>query len=303
MQADIQEVKAALQEPIPRLPTHYLYDERGSQLFEAITELPEYYLTRTETEVLETHATKIAQRIGPGCELIEYGSGSSHKTEILLTALERPAVYTPIDVSGDHLDASAERIRASYPDLDVQPLCANFMDELKIPREARGTRVGFFPGSTLGNLNDVQARELLARMARTLGRGALLLIGVDLVKPEEILVPAYDDSQGVTAKFILNILPHIWELTGLKANVEDFRLRAIWNPEHSRMELWIEALRNTRLELEELKLDLAPGQRILIEYSTKYTRERLLDLAQDFEPVDHWTDSKGWFLVQLLKVR
>ena len=300
-----REVLASLSESPRRIPSHYFYDSTGSQLFDAICELPEYYLTRTETKILEDHAGAMAAAIGPRAEVIEYGSGSSTKTNLLLGALENPARYVPIDVSTDHLLESAQRIAGDFPGLQVDPLCANFNETLEIPRkgERLGQRVGYFPGSTLGNLGEPAAKALLERMARTLGPEGLLLIGVDLVKPAEVLVPAYDDASGITARFNLNILTHLQRLIDLAVEPQGFEHLALWNPTDSRMEMHLESLQDQVLTLDGQSFPVAQGERILTEYSHKYTRNSLLGIASTFEPIAHWSDDRGWFLVQLLRVR
>jgi len=298
-----EEILASLAEEPPRLPSKYFYDATGSRLFDAICALPEYYLTRTETGILERDAKAMAAAIGPHCELLEYGSGSSTKTTLLLDALVKPARYIPIDVSRAHLHDAAQRIHARYPDLSVEPLCADFAGEIVLPSEAAGTRVAYFPGSTLGNLTDAGARGLLERMTRTLGPGGLLLIGVDLVKPESVLVPAYDDAAGVTAAFNRNLLVHLQSLVDLQVNPTAFEHRAIWNADEHRMEMWLEASSDQVLELAGQRFAIPRGKRILTEFSHKYTPERLLDLAAGFDPVARWSDPQGWFLVQLLRVR
>ena len=304
-QGYIDEMTASLSESPRRLPSHYFYDTAGSHLFDKICELPEYYPTRTETKILENHAQEIAAKIGPRAEVIEYGSGSSTKTTLLLAALTDPARYVPIDVSSNHLNASAKRIAKDFPGLAVDPLCANFNDEIPIERQGKnlGQRVGYFPGSTLGNLGEPQAKGLLNRMAHTLGKGGLLLIGVDLVKPESVLVPAYDDSQGITASFNLNILTHLQKLIDLKVQVDGFEHLALWNPSASRMEIYLVSQKDQVLELAGQEFPVAQGERILTEYSHKYTPKSLLRIAEDFEPIAHWSDDQGWFLVQLLRVR
>ena len=222
------DVLAGLAAPIPAIPARWLYDRRGSELFEAITDVPEYYLTRTERVLLERHSPDVAHLAGTGDAVVEFGSGSSAKTPILLRAVQ-PSAYVPIDISGEFLRDSAAALAVEFPSLPIHPVEADFMRPITLPEAVAGApKLGFFPGSTIGNLVARTAVDLLRAMKDTLGVGAFLLIGMDRIKDEEQLLAAYDDAQGVTAAFNLNLLDRInRELDGT-IPVDRFRHRALW---------------------------------------------------------------------------
>src|SRR5512134_720665 len=206
----LADVLAGLTRPQKTLPCKYFYDERGSALFERICQLPEYYPTRTELGILRRHAGAMAAALGPRCLLVEYGSGSSTKTTLLLERLEEPTAYVPIDISREHLLRAAAALSARHPRLAVRPVCADFTRPFALPKLPGALRrAAFFPGSTIGNFGPAEARKFLAQVAEQCGSGGLLLIGVDLRKPREILEPAYDDAEGVTAEFNRNLLRRI----------------------------------------------------------------------------------------------
>ncbi len=279
------------------IPARWLYDHAGSGLFEDITELPEYYPTRIERALLKKHCPEVAKIAGTGHAVIEFGSGSSVKTPILLKAVE-PAVYVPIDISGDFLRESAAALAQSFPGLPVEPIEADFMHPVTLPETARKLpRIGFFPGSTIGNMVPRTAIDLLHRMRDNLGEGALLLIGMDRVKSEKILVPAYDDAAGVTADFNLNLLDRInRELDGDIPRAK-FRHCAIWNESHSRIEMHIEAIEDVDFSVAGESFHMAAGETIHTENSHKFKPRdsRLLLRAGGWEPIREWTDDKGWF--------
>ena len=238
------DVLAGLAAPIRAVPARWLYDHRGSQLFEEITRLPEYYPTRTETALLEANSAEMAALAASDAAIVEFGSGSSAKTPILLRAV-RPRAYVPIDISGDFLRESAESLRAEFPDLPVLPVEANFMNTIALPGSIAGLpRLGFFPGSTIGNMVARTAVDLLRAMKDTLGEGSRLLIGMDRIKDVEVLRAAYDDAAGVTAAFNLNLLHRINAELDADIPVDAFRHRAIWNDDLSRIEMHLEATRD-----------------------------------------------------------
>ncbi|MEO1043949.1 MAG: L-histidine N(alpha)-methyltransferase [Pseudomonadota bacterium] len=287
------------------IPARWLYDQAGSELFEAITELPEYYPTRTETALLEKHCPDAVEITGKGGCVVEFGSGSSTKTPHLLRAVQ-PDSYVPIDISGDFLRQSASALAVDFPAVDVLPLEGDFMGELTLPEGCAGQRrLGFFPGSTIGNMVARTSVDLLRSMRRTLGTGAYLLIGMDRIKSPDILVPAYDDSQGVTAAFNYNLLRRInAELDGSIA-VEQFRHVARWNDEHARIEMHLEAQADMHFEVAGERFTMTRGETIHTENSHKYGPRdaRLMLRAGGWVPVAEWTDPKDWFALILAEAR
>jgi L-histidine Nalpha-methyltransferase len=295
------DVLAGLAAPIPAVPARWLYDRRGSELFEEITRLPEYYPTRTETALLERHSADIAARLGTGEAVVEFGSGSSAKTPILLRAV-RPSAYVPIDISGDFLRDSADALQAEFPDLPIHPLEADFMRRLDLPPAILSApKLGFFPGSTIGNLVPRTAVDLLRAMKETLGGGSRLVIGMDRIKDVDVLLHAYDDADGVTAAFNLNLLHRInAELDGTIA-VDAFRHRAIWNDGLSRIEMHLEVVRDTAFTVAGRPFSFRAGETIHTENSHKYGHRdsRLLLRAAGWGVVAEWTDDKEWFSIIL----
>jgi dimethylhistidine N-methyltransferase len=295
------DVLAGLSAPTPAIPARWLYDRRGSELFEEITRLPEYYPTRTETALLERYSGEIAAELGTGEAVIEFGSGSSAKTPILLRAV-KPRAYVPIDISGDFLREAALALQAEFPDLAVLPVEADFTRPLALPAEIAGApKLGFFPGSTIGNLVPRTAVDLLRAMKETLGEGARLVIGMDRIKPVDVLLAAYDDPGGVTARFNLNLLHRINAELGGTITVEAFRHRAIWNDEKSRIEMHLEALRDTEFTVAGAGFSLRAGETIHTENSHKYGHRdsRLMLRAAGWGVLREWTDDRSWFSVIL----
>jgi L-histidine Nalpha-methyltransferase len=298
--AFLAEVLAGLSARQKVVPARWLYDHRGSELFEAITTLPEYYPTRTEHSILERHAKEIAERVGRGRVVIEFGSGSSTKTPLLLSAIE-PEAYVPIDVSGEFLHESLQVLSRSFPALPVHPVVGDFTKPMQLPRLGHSPRLGFFPGSTIGNFVAPEAVDLLRTMATTLGDAAQLLIGVDRIKDPQILVPAYDDAAGVTAQFNLNLLDRInRELSGTMP-VGAFRHRAIWNDDEARIEMHLMATRDLSFEVADQMFRMRAGETIHTENSIKYgTRDvRVLLRAGGWTPIAEWTDARQLFSVVL----
>jgi L-histidine N-alpha-methyltransferase len=295
------DVLAGLAAPIPAVPARWLYDRRGSELFEEITRLPEYYPTRTETALLERHSGEIAAMLGKGEAVVEFGSGSSAKTPLLLRAVH-PAAYVPIDISGDFLRDSAGALRAEFPDLPIHPVEADFTRPLELPAAiAEAPKLGFFPGSTIGNFVARSAVDLLRAMKATLGEGARLVIGMDRTKEIEILLAAYDDAAGVTAAFNLNLLHRINAELGGDIPVEAFRHRALWNDAMSRIEMHLEALRDVAFTVAGERFAFAAGATIHTENSHKYgyRDSRLLLRAAGWGVVHDWTDAREWFSIIL----
>ncbi len=288
------------------LPCKYLYDERGSQLFDEICRLDEYYPTRTELKILEDNIDEIASELGRGRLLIEYGSGSSHKSLLLLDHLEDLHGYVPIDISRDHLLATATRLRERYPDLKILPVVADYTSPIELPGTAAFERrkAVFFPGSTIGNFSREEARDFLGRVADAVGPGGACLIGVDLVKDVSILEAAYDDARGVTAAFNLNLLERINRELDANFDPEAFRHVARWNPDDARVEMHLESRTEQTVSVAGQEIRFAAGETIWTENSHKFTRESFAALAGSvgFEVADVWTDPAELFSVQLLRV-
>jgi dimethylhistidine N-methyltransferase len=285
------------------IPARWLYDRRGSALFDAITALPEYYPTRTERSILSSAIKEIAVLTGPGRAIVEFGSGSSAKTPILLSEVN-PLAYVPIDISGAYLKESAAALSRQFPDLPIFPVKADFTHALDLPAAIDGTpRLGFFPGSTIGNLVVPAAVDLLRMMAATLGAGAMLLIGIDRIKDRDILLPAYDDAQGVTAAFNLNLLHRInRELSG-SVPVDAFRHVARWNGAETRIEMHLEAVSDISFDIDGWPFSLSQGETIHTENSVKYGPQdaRLLLRAGGWTPVSEWTDEREFFSLILAR--
>jgi len=287
------------------IPARWFYDRRGSELFEAITDLPEYYPTRTETGILRAHAGDVAALTGPGRAVVEFGSGSSTKTPILLGAVD-PSAYVPIDISGDFLRQSSAGIAAAFPGLPVLPLEGDFMKPLALPAQVSGLpKLGFFPGSTIGNMIPLASTDLLRTMRASLGEGAMLLIGMDRVKDEGELVRAYDDAQGVTAAFNMNLLERInRELDG-NIPIDRFAHVARWNDDRSRIEMHLEALGDLAFTIEGRPFTIAKGETIHTENSHKYGPRdaRVLLRAGGWTPIAEWTDADDRFALLLAEAQ
>ncbi|TKD50438.1 L-histidine N(alpha)-methyltransferase [Sphingomonas baiyangensis] len=287
------------------IPARWFYDRRGSELFEAITDLPEYYPTRTEVSLLDMAGEQIGAAVGTGRAVIEFGSGSSMKTPRLLRSIA-PAAYVPIDISGEFLRHSAAALVDDFPDLAIHPVEANFMRPVPLPDAVAGApKLGFFPGSTVGNLTPLAATDLLRTMRESLGEGAMLLIGIDRIKDEAVLVPAYDDAAGVTAAFNLNLLERInRELAGT-IPVEAFAHRAIWNDAAARIEMHLEAQRDVAFGVDGRDFAMRAGETIHTENSHKYGPRdaRVLLRAGGWTPIAEWTDPDDWFALILAEAQ
>ena len=303
--AFLADVLAGLGAERKAIPARWLYDRRGSELFEEITRLPEYYPTRVETALLNARVDDIAGLVGEGRAVVEFGSGSSAKTPSLLRAVA-PAAYVPIDISGDFLREAAGDLAARFPGLAVLPVEADFMTAVALPAEvATLPKLGFFPGSTIGNLVPRSAVDLLRSMIATLGEGAQLLIGMDRVKGEEVLVPAYDDAAGVTAAFDLNLLHRINRELGGTVPVDAFRHRAIWNDNWARIEMHLEATRDIAFTIAGREFAMRGGETIHTENSHKYDARsgRQLLAAGGWTPLAEWEDAGGLFALVLAEAR
>jgi dimethylhistidine N-methyltransferase len=290
---------------IPRQLSHvWLYDERGCRLFEKICELPEYYLTRTETAIMREYAPAIAERLGNNFTLIEYGSGSAGKTRLLLDALPELRAYAPIDISASSLARAARLMQRHYPQLPVVPLCADFTRPFELPEElGNAPRVVYFPGSTLGNYERADAVRLLSAMRSLAGAGGAALIGIDLVKDPALLERAYDDAQGVTAEFNLNALRHVNRRLGIGLELSHFRHRAPWVEPEQRIEMHLVSALDQTIRVGAAVIRLKRGEFIRSECSHKYTSESFAALAAEagWRVSASWSDPERWFGVQLLE--
>jgi L-histidine Nalpha-methyltransferase len=295
------EVIAGLTARPRALSPRWFYDRRGSELFEAITQLPEYYLTRAERGILLDHAGEIARIAGSGRALIELGSGSSLKTSLLLEALA-PAAYVPIDISGEFMQEAATALRRYFPALSICPVTADFMRPFTLPSSVRNLpRLGYFAGSTIGNMTVPVAVDFLRTTARTLGEDALLLIGIDRLKDTKQLLAAYNDAQGLTARFNLNLLHRINRDLRGTIPVEAFRHVALWNDYEARMEMHLEAIRDIDFTVTGETFSITKGETIHTENSLKYGLRdaRALLRAGRWSPIAEWTDPEGLFVLLL----
>jgi len=300
------DVLAGLTQRQKTIPSTWLYDHRGSELFEQITQVPEYYPTRNETWILERCAPQIAALAGPGATVVELGSGSSRKTPLLLSALEAPAAYVPVDISGDFLRESAAALQREMPDLPVYPVEADFTRPFDLPAEVQGAaKLGFFPGSTIGNLVPRSGVDLLRDMIATMGVDSMLLIGMDRVKDVDVLVRAYDDAAGVTAAFNLNLLERINRELGGDVPVEAFRHRALWNDTWSRIEMHLVATRDLSFTIAGKRFAMHKGETIHTENSHKYTPRsaRQLLAAGGWTPLREWSDAHDMFSLILAEAK
>lgn len=285
------------------LPAKLFYDAEGCRLFGRITALPEYYPTRTELALLPEVARAVGAALPPGLAVIEYGAGDETKAALLLEALRHPAAYVPIDIAAPELLAAADRLRRRWPELVVAPLAADFLAPLRLPPVAPDApRLGFFPGSTIGNLDPDGAVRFLRAARATLGDGSHFLIGVDLRKSPAILVPAYDDAAGVTAAFNLNLLARLNREAGAGFDLDAFAHRAVWNAEESRIEMHLVSRHAQTVRVAGHVVSFAPGETIHTENSYKYTGEgfRALAAPAGWRPAQSWTDRDGLFSLHLL---
>ncbi|MCP3736384.1 L-histidine N(alpha)-methyltransferase [Sphingomonas sp. RP10(2022)] len=299
------DVLAGLERRPRAIPARWFYDRRGSELFEAITDLPEYYPTRTETAMLGTACPQVAEIAGPGRAVVEFGSGSSVKTPLLLSTV-RPSAYVPIDISGDFLRESSRVLSAAFPELLVLPFEADFLRPLALPQTIAATpKLGFFPGSTIGNMIPLMAVDLLRAMRASLGEGAMLLIGMDRIKDEGTLVAAYDDAAGVTAAFNRNLLERInRELDGT-IPIDAFAHEARWNDDRARIEMHLVATRDVSFAVDGRPFSVGAGESIHTENSHKYgSRDaRILLRSGGWTPIREWTDPDSLFGLYLAEAQ
>jgi len=299
---DLSEIVEGLSRRQKALSPKFFYDERGSKLFDAICELPEYYPTRTELSIMQTNMQEIVNLVGSQASLIEFGSGSSLKTHMLLKNLLQLAAYVPVDISREHLLRAADAIAAEYPAIEVWPVLADFMQTFELPNPSVMPlrNIVYFPGSTIGNFSPEEAHELLKVMHLEAGEDGALLIGVDLQKDSKIIELAYNDSAGVTADFNLNILSRINKEFGGNFNVDLFQHRAIYNEEHGRMEMYLVSQCAQIVRIGGRSIHFEKGEALLTEYSHKYTLEQFRKIANRAGFLVHtvWTDPEQLFSVQ-----
>ena len=301
---NIAEIVEGLKRPQKSISPKYFYDERGSQLFEAITQLPEYYLTGTEIGIMRHNIAEIVELVGKQASLVEFGSGSSLKTRILLEHLDELAAYVPVDISEEHLLASAQQIASEFPGTEVLPVVADFTRnfDLPTPKIMPLRNIVYFPGSTIGNFEHSVALDLLRVMRHEAKENGALLIGVDLQKNAAIIESAYNDSQGVTAEFNLNMLRHLNKVYGTDFDLDEFSHDAQYNSRDGRVVIHLVSAKDQVVHIGETRIDIADGEKILTEYSHKYTLQGFAELAgqADFRVEKVWADAERLFSVQYL---
>ncbi|HEU4994427.1 MAG TPA: L-histidine N(alpha)-methyltransferase [Gemmatimonadaceae bacterium] len=300
------EILRGLRAGVKTIAPKYFYDDRGARLFEQICEQPEYYLTRTELEILRAHAPEIGALAGPRCALVEYGSGAGVKIRLLLDALQQPASYTPVDISHRQLADVAATLGRDYPQVPIRPVCADYTRPLDIPPlPVRARRVGFFPGSSIGNFHPPEAIAFLTRVRQTLGRDGAMILGVDRRKDVPALHAAYNDALGVTADFNLNVLARLNRELGADFELSRWRHRAFFNGDASRIEMHLESLASQRVTIAGERISFESGETIWTESSYKYDDAALkvLVTAAGFDLARMWTDAQNRFWVTFLTVR
>ncbi|MGQ0697019.1 MAG: L-histidine N(alpha)-methyltransferase [Panacagrimonas sp.] len=287
------------------IPSKYFYDARGSALFEKICELPEYYLTRTELEILRMQVDQMARAVGPGAMVVEYGSGSAVKTQLLLAALSDPVAYVPIEISPSALDASLENLAGRFPQMETMPLCADFTTTLSLPRPRRKPQsvLIFFPGSTLGNFETADAVHLLGVMHAEMGANGAALIGIDLKKDASLIEAAYNDAAGVTAEFTLNLLRRLNRELGTDFDLDQFQHRSRYNALAGRIETHIVSRIDQQVRFDGMRIEFAACEKMLVEYSCKYALPEFERMAAraGLRVADTWMDAGQMFALQLLR--
>ncbi|MFP6834764.1 MAG: L-histidine N(alpha)-methyltransferase [Pseudomonadales bacterium] len=298
-----EEVIAGLRSDPKHIAPKFFYDEQGSELFEAITRLPEYYLTRTEMALFDRHEDQIAQAMGGGGCLVEYGSGSSAKIRKLLKNV-RPKAYVPVDISRDHLQDSSRQLHDDFPWLQIYPVCADFTEAFALPERVQGlSKVGFFPGSSIGNFRPDEAVDFLVKVIRTLGPASRFLVGVDTKKSTEALEAAYNDSQGLTAQFNENMLQHLNVKLQADFDVDQFTHQARYNEDEGCIQMFLESSVAQTANIGSQQIHFAQGETVHTENSYKYHPAEFEALATEagFQVKDMWTDERRWFGVYLLE--
>lgn len=294
-----------LQQEQKSIPPKYFYDERGSSLFEAITALEEYYLTRTELAIMDAYLPEMARAVGPNASVIEFGAGSGLKTRLLLEALEKPVAYVPVDISREFLLESSAAMARSFPEVEVLPVCADFTQPFPLPDPVRepSRQLVYFPGSTIGNFENGAAQQLLEVMRDVASGGGALLIGVDLRKDPEIIEMAYNDSAGVTAEFNLNVLHRMNRELDANFDPQCFRHHASWNDEAGHVEMHLVSLQDQVVRVAGEEIVFRAGETLLTEYSHKYDLDEFAELATaaGFAVEEVWTDRAANFSIQLFE--
>lgn len=303
----LQDVLTGLAEAQKRIPSLYFYDQRGSELFDEVCELPEYYPTRTEIAIMGEHAADMARVMGPGVRLVELGSGSSQKVGHLLREMKELACYVPVEISREHLQAAAERLAEEFPEVEILPVCADFTEPFELPvpeRRSVQRNVCYFPGSTIGNFPRSMAEDLMRWMSELMGPGGGMLVGVDLRKDKDIIERAYNDAAGVTAAFNLNLLTRLNRELGADFDVEAFAHKAHYDEAEGRIEMHLYSTRAQTVTIKGQRFDLAEGESIHTEFSHKHSLESFAALAHanGFEVQQVWTDPEDLFSVQFLTV-
>ncbi len=303
-QAFLSDVLEGLSRNQKTLPSRWLYDDRGSELFEEITDVAEYYPTRTERSILLRHAEELARFVGKNAQILEYGAGAGIKTEILLGALMQPQLYVPIDIAGDYLQKTAVRIQERFPDIETWPINEDFTTDFDLPTVIPpGSRAAFFPGSTIGNLNPEEANSFLKRVRRHVGEEGKAIIGIDLKKDLGILLPAYDDRQGITAAFNLNLLVRINRELGANFALDRFAHEARWNADESAIEMHLVSRDDQIVTVSGRSFAFRTGETIHTESSRKYDTQSFGEIAKSNGWSMHktWTDPASHFAVVGLK--
>lgn len=297
----LKDVVRGLSQLNKRLECKYFYDERGSRLFDQICELDEYYLTRTEQQIMDQYANEMAYQIGPDAMLVEFGSGSSTKTRALLDAARQLAVYVPLDISEEHLLKTAIGLKKSYPELEIRPLVADFTKPFTLPKTKRHVSHAavYFPGSTIGNFTPEQTHQMFERIADILGPNGGMLIGFDLQKDPAIIHAAYNDARGVTDQFNLNVLYRVNRELNANFDVDQFRHKAVYNQQLGRVEIFVVSCCEQTVRIGDHEFQFQPDEEIFTEYSHKYTIESFSQMVvrAGFDVRKYWTDEKDYFAV------
>jgi dimethylhistidine N-methyltransferase len=301
------DVMAGLSSRPRTLPYKYFYDAHGAALFQKICELPEYYPTRTELEILNSYAKEMAAQFGQGIELIGLGTGAGTKTRILIEQLQAPVAYVPVDISSEQLERSTTLFRKVFPALEILPVCTDYLEPVELPSPTRtpARKVVYFPGSTIGNFEPGDATDFLRRITYLCGRGGGLLIGVDLRKDRHVIERAYNDSSGVTAQFNLNLLARINRELGGDFDLNQWRHSAVYNSGQGRVEICLISETDQTVRIEDREFEFQAGEKITTEYSYKHTPEGFIELAANagFQFAQMWTDDRHWFGVFYFTVK
>lgn len=299
-----EDVVTGLSRSPKSIPSKYFYDERGSALFDEICTLPEYYTTRTELSIMQEHGSAMAERIGRRCVVVEYGSGASIKTRVLLDHLQGCAGYIPVDISKEHLHRTAAEMSRQYPNIEIRPVAADYSLPIDLPLAGLeyNTVVVYFPGSTMGNFYNDEAVAFLSSVRTTLGDSGGLLLGVDRVKSSVVIEAAYNDTRGVTAQFNLNVLTHINRECGADFDVGSFSHRALFNESENRIEMYLISGSRQQVHVGEVAFDFEKGEPIRTEVSHKYTVAGIADLGKQagLTVAEVWNDEREYFSVLYL---